>query len=177
MVGYVSELPRPGTYCTKTVMDGSILLTRASDGVVRAFENVCLHRQLRIAYGCGAVRRLACPYHSWSYDLNGNLAECLVGRLSRNTARLYTAVDPVTGDRNAVSFDGFGLDRTRRWTSPTFLGPLAEELDWRASAWWSPLGEKVLDCPIDERSVIDTFAENYHFAYGAQDHVCDDRTQ
>jgi carnitine monooxygenase subunit len=74
LVGYVSELPRPNTYCTKTVMGRSILLTRAADGVVRAFENVCLHRQSRITDGCGAARRLACPYHSWSYDLNGKLA-------------------------------------------------------------------------------------------------------
>jgi hypothetical protein len=38
LVGYASELPRPGTYCTKTVMGRSILLTRASDGSVRAFR-------------------------------------------------------------------------------------------------------------------------------------------
>ena len=73
LVGYGSELPRPGTYCTKTVMGRSILLTRASDGRVRAFDNICLHRQSRIADGCGAARRLACPYHSWTYDLDGTL--------------------------------------------------------------------------------------------------------
>ncbi len=50
LVGYASELPRPGTYCTKTVMGRSILLTRADD-TVRAFDNVCLHRQSRIAEG------------------------------------------------------------------------------------------------------------------------------
>jgi len=70
LVGYASELPRPGTYCTKTVMGRSILLTppARSDDTVRAFDNVCLHRQSRIAEGCGAARRLACPYHSWTYD-------------------------------------------------------------------------------------------------------------
>jgi phenylpropionate dioxygenase-like ring-hydroxylating dioxygenase large terminal subunit len=73
LVGYSSELPRPGTCCTKTVMGRSILLTRASDGRVRAFDNICLHRQSRIADGCGAARRLACPYHSWTYDLDGAL--------------------------------------------------------------------------------------------------------
>lgn len=73
LVGYASELPRPGTYCTKTVTGRSVLLTRAADGVVRAFDNVCLHRQSRIVDGCGAARRLACPYHSWSYDLHGTL--------------------------------------------------------------------------------------------------------
>ena len=73
LVGYVSELPGPGTYCAKTVMGRSILLTRGSDGKVRAFDNVCLHRQSRIVSDCGSARRLACPYHSWTYDLDGNL--------------------------------------------------------------------------------------------------------
>ena len=44
LVGYSSELPRPGTYGTKTVMGRSILLTRSADNTVRAFDNVCLHR-------------------------------------------------------------------------------------------------------------------------------------
>ena len=58
LVGYVSELPKPGSYCTKTVMGRSILLTRTSDGSVKAFDNVCLHRQSQIAEG--AVRRADC---------------------------------------------------------------------------------------------------------------------
>ena len=73
LVGYVSELPKPGSYCTKTVMGRSILLTRTTDGSVKAFENVCLHRQSQITEGCGSARRLVCPYHAWNYDLDGNL--------------------------------------------------------------------------------------------------------
>ncbi len=60
LVGYVSELPGPGAYCTKTVMGRSILLTRTSDGSVRAFDNVCLHRQSQVATG-GAVPRSGSP--------------------------------------------------------------------------------------------------------------------
>src|SRR5690625_5246452 len=45
LVGYASELPQPASYCTKTVLGRSILLTRTSDGTVKAFNNVCLHRQ------------------------------------------------------------------------------------------------------------------------------------
>src|SRR5436190_15535293 len=73
LVGYASELPGPGTYCSKTVMGQSVLLTRSADNIVRAFDNVCLHRQSRITEGCGAARRLACRYHSWTYALDGNL--------------------------------------------------------------------------------------------------------
>jgi carnitine monooxygenase subunit len=163
LVGYVSELPRPGTYCTKTVMGRSILLTRAADGAVRAFDNVCLHRQSRIADGCGAARRLACPYHSWTYDLNGDLVG-VPGKegfpeSSSGTSRLTEL--PAT---ECAGFLWISLDRGATLDIPAFLGPLAEELDSWGIGRWSPLGEKVLDCPINWKLAIDTFAENYHFA-------------
>lgn len=163
LVGYVSELPRPGTYCTKTVMGRSILLTRAADSVVRAFENVCLHRQSRVTDGCGTARRIACPYHSWSYDLTGNLAgvpgkEGFPETLS-GTARLTEL--PAA---ECAGFLWISLDRDATLDIPAFLGPLAEELDSWGIGRWSPLGEKVLDCPINWKLAIDTFAENYHFA-------------
>ena len=44
------------------------------------------------------------------------------------------------------------------------LGPLADELDSWGIRRWSPLGEKVLDSPINWKPAVDTFAENYHFA-------------
>jgi carnitine monooxygenase subunit len=163
LVGYVSELPRPGTYCTKTVMGRSILLTRAADGVVRAFENVCLHRQSRITEGCGAARRLACPYHSWTYDLHGKLAG-VPGKegfpeTSSGTPRLTEL--PAT---ECAGFLWISLEPGVTLDIPSFLGPLAEELDSWGIGRWTPLGEKVLDCPINWKLAIDTFAENYHFA-------------
>lgn len=163
LVGYVSELPRPGTYCTKTVMNRSILLTRATDGVVRAFENVCLHRQSRITEGCGAARRLACPYHSWSYDLNGNLAG-VPGKEGFPQIPSGTAHLTELPAAECAGFLWVSLDRDATLDIPAFLGPLAEELDSWGIGRWSPLGEKVLDCPINWKLAIDTFAENYHFA-------------
>jgi phenylpropionate dioxygenase-like ring-hydroxylating dioxygenase large terminal subunit len=44
------------------------------------------------------------------------------------------------------------------------LGPLAEELDSWGIGRWAPLGEKVLDSPINWKLAVDTFSENYHFA-------------
>lgn len=163
LVGYVSELPRPGTYCTKTVMGRSILLTRGSDGKVRAFENVCLHRQSRIVSDCGSARRLACPYHSWTYDLEGNLVG-VPGKegfpeTSSDPRRLTEL--PAT---ECAGFLWISLDRNGTLDIPSHLGPLADELDSWGIGRWAPLGEKVLDCPINWKLAIDTFAENYHFA-------------
>jgi phenylpropionate dioxygenase-like ring-hydroxylating dioxygenase large terminal subunit len=163
LVGYVSELAQPGTYCTKTVMGRSILLTRAADGVIRAFGNVCLHRQSRITDGCGTARRLACPYHSWSYDLAGNLVGVpgKEGFPETISGTNHLTELPAT---ECAGFLWISLDPGATLDIPAFLGPLAEELDSWGIGRWSPLGEKVLDCPINWKLAIDTFAENYHFA-------------
>ncbi|KUH95464.1 SRPBCC family protein [Mycobacterium sp. IS-1556] len=163
LVGYSSELPRPGTYCTKTVMGRSVLLTRAADGLVRAFDNVCLHRQSRIADGCGAARRLACPYHSWTYDLNGALT-AVPGKEGFPEAASGTTTLTELPAAECAGFLWLSLDRGATLDIPAFLGPLADELDSWGIGRWSPLGEKVLDCPINWKLAIDTFAENYHFA-------------
>jgi phenylpropionate dioxygenase-like ring-hydroxylating dioxygenase large terminal subunit len=163
LVGYVSELPRPGTYCTKTVMGRSVLLTRGADGIVRAFDNVCLHRQSRITEGCGAARRLACPYHSWTYDLDGNL----VGLPGKEGFPETGSGPGKLTELPAAECAGFlwiSLDRDATLDIPAFLGPLADELESWGIGRWAPLGEKVLDCPINWKLAIDTFAENYHFA-------------
>jgi phenylpropionate dioxygenase-like ring-hydroxylating dioxygenase large terminal subunit len=163
LVGYSSELPRPGTYCTKTVMGRSILLTRVADGTVRAFDNICLHRQSQITSGCGAARRLACPYHSWTYDLDGNL----IGVPGKEGFPETRAGAPRLAELPAAECAGFlwiSLERGATLDIPAFLGPLADELESWGIGQWSPLGEKVLDCPINWKLAIDTFAENYHFA-------------
>ncbi|MGV0474668.1 SRPBCC family protein [Mycobacterium kansasii] len=163
LVGYVSELPRPGSYCTKTVMGRSVLLTRTSDGSVRAFDNVCLHRQAQVATGCGTAKRFSCPYHAWTYDNGGRL----VGLPGREGFPEMTLKDDGLTRLPATEFAGFlwvALDPDATLDIAKHLGPLADELDSWGIGHWSPLGEKVLDSRINWKLAIDTFSENYHFA-------------
>jgi glycine betaine catabolism A len=82
------ELPKPGDHLVLDVLGESILLLRNRDGQLRAFYNVCRHRGSRLcrapeeklaagrvalAGGVTAGRLIVCPYHQWSYDLNGAL--------------------------------------------------------------------------------------------------------
>ncbi|OBF49101.1 (2Fe-2S)-binding protein [Mycobacterium sp. 852002-53434_SCH5985345] len=163
LVGYVSELPAPGTYCTKTVMGRSILLTRTADGSVKAFDNVCLHRQSQVATGCGSAKRFTCPYHAWTYDNTGRLVG-LPGR--EGFSGVTVKADGLT-ELPAAEFAGFlwvALDPGASLDVAAHLGPLADELDSWGIGRWAPLGEKVLDCPINWKLAVDTFSENYHFA-------------
>jgi len=163
LVGYASELPEPGSYCTKTVMGRSVLLTRTSDGSVKAFNNICVHRQSQVVTGCGTARRFTCPYHAWTYDNTGRLIG-LPGR--EGFPGVQVRSDGLT-ELPATEFAGFlwiAMDPDATLDVSAHLGPLAGELDSWGIGRWSPLGEKVLDSPINWKLAVDTFSENYHFA-------------
>lgn len=72
-VGHVSDIAKVGDFFTTKVADESLLIVRGEDQQVRAFYNVCRHRAHLLASGRGNRRFLACPYHAWTYRLNGQL--------------------------------------------------------------------------------------------------------
>lgn len=74
VVAHESELPNPGDYACVTIVDQSLFVLRGNDGAVRAFFNVCQHRAHELLQGKGSVKSvIVCPYHAWSYELDGTL--------------------------------------------------------------------------------------------------------
>src|SRR6059036_2647259 len=74
-VGRDAELGQPGDYAVRAVGGESVMIVRGQDGAVRAFYNVCRHRGTRL---CEAERgrlseTIQCPYHAWTYALDGRL--------------------------------------------------------------------------------------------------------
>lgn len=72
-VGRVDQVAEPGAYFTTQVADEEIVVARGKDGVLRALSNVCLHRAGPVAVGCGRRNAFQCPYHGWTFDLDGKL--------------------------------------------------------------------------------------------------------
>ena len=70
---HASQLSKPGDYLTLEIHDQDILITRTREGELKAFYNVCQHRGHKLAQGNGNRKLLVCPYHAWSYDLEGKL--------------------------------------------------------------------------------------------------------
>lgn len=69
-----AELPKPGAYATLQVGAYPVVVVRSKDGRIRAFHNVCRHRGQRLcAQATGQTQNLVCPYHQWTYDLEGKL--------------------------------------------------------------------------------------------------------
>ncbi len=73
-VGHDCEVPKAGNYFTVQIGDYSVIIVRGRDGNIRALHNSCRHRGSRVCSSeRGAAAKLVCPYHQWTYDLDGSL--------------------------------------------------------------------------------------------------------
>lgn len=155
--GVESDLPDPGSLLTWTIGRDSVLLVRHTDGVVRAYHNVCRHRGCRLLPdGPASARVIACPYHQWVYGTDGALRgaphmgpELAREALSlrpvplREVAGLYflsLAEDPppfaAAAEAIAPQLGPHRLDRTR----------IATRLHYRVEANWKTLVENNREC-------------------------------
>ncbi|HXE57801.1 MAG TPA: aromatic ring-hydroxylating dioxygenase subunit alpha [Gemmatimonadales bacterium] len=104
-VGRASEIPAPGDYVLRQIGPDGIILLRDRSGTVRAFHNVCRHRGSRL---CEAPRgrfseTIQCPYHAWTYALDGRL----IGAPSTNDLEDFRKADwPLLAVAAAV-WEGF----------------------------------------------------------------------
>ena len=124
--GHVSQIERPGDYFTFELGGQNLFTIRASDGAVRTFFNVCMHRAHELVQGSGSTKLIVCPYHAWTYELDGRL------RRAPNQAK----VD---------GFDGSKICLTEAQTE-IFCGFIFVNLDSDAApmAAWFPNVEKEL---------------------------------
>ena len=69
----LEEIPAPGDYVEYTVADQSVLLVRVDGDEVKAYLNACRHRATQLATGAGTFDRgrIICPFHGWSWNLEG----------------------------------------------------------------------------------------------------------
>ena len=69
--GHVSQLNLPGDYFTFEILDERLFCVLDRDENIRCFYNVCQHRAHHLLEGSGRVRNIVCPYHAWTYGLDG----------------------------------------------------------------------------------------------------------
>ena len=124
-VGHASRLARAGDYFCFEIHGQELFAIRDREGRDRAFFNVCAHRAHQLVADHGNKRSLVCPYHAWTYDLDGRLIR-------------------FPNQENAdVDVSGIGLTEARL---ENFRGFLFVNLDRRAKpmSWWFPDAEEQL---------------------------------
>jgi phenylpropionate dioxygenase-like ring-hydroxylating dioxygenase large terminal subunit len=72
-IGHQDRVASPGSFVSFDYTGVPVLLVHGEDGVRRAFANTCRHRGAELVDGEGQGRRIVCPYHGWTYDLEGRL--------------------------------------------------------------------------------------------------------
>jgi phenylpropionate dioxygenase-like ring-hydroxylating dioxygenase large terminal subunit len=72
-VGSVHQIPNPGDYFTLTFVGIPLIILRDGAGTIRAFANSCRHRGSELLSESGNCKAIVCPYHSWTYELDGAL--------------------------------------------------------------------------------------------------------
>lgn len=164
VAGLSGDIRNPGDKLTFDAAGVPILIMRAKDGAVRAFLNMCTHRGARLVSECDAAKRVTCPFHAWTFDLEGKLiglpgAEGFEGidRASRSLVPVpceeWNGIIFVVPDANATSID-----------VEAHLGEFAPELAQLELERAEPVRSGVLKAKTNWKFALDTYGEGYHFS-------------
>lgn len=165
-VGLATDIPKAGDMVPADVAGLPIVLVRDRQGILRAFHNICSHRGLQlVTKPCNNPSRIHCPYHAWTYDLEGKL---------RKT--------PHFGGYGQETYEGFDRDakslkpiRIEQWLDFIFVNlsddapPLADYLAPVTQRWahydFSQLrygGELGFEMQANWKLAVENFSESYH---------------
>jgi phenylpropionate dioxygenase-like ring-hydroxylating dioxygenase large terminal subunit len=171
VVAFSAQLRRAGDFVVHNETGQPILVVRGTDGILRAFLNVCRHRSATVEQKtCGSNKRaFVCAYHGWSYDLTGKLIGITDGAAFGDLDRGKHGLRPLKvaeqygliwvvpkalqdGEDTALNIDAY-------------LGPLKADLaGWNMQDWVVHSSQPIKP-QMNWKLVIDTFLELYHFRY------------
>lgn len=168
---HVEKLATPGSYVSATVAGMPVAVVRDRDGGLRAFYNVCKHRAHELLSGSGTTRNIVCPYHAWTYSLDGQL------KAARRADRMASFdKGDICLDRVQVEeFGGFVYVNLDPAAAP--LGEQAGDLLAEIEHWAPDVASLThakrltYDVATNWKNVIDNFLECYHCHIAHQEFV------
>ena len=157
------RMREPGDYIAEEIAGVPVLAVRGRDGALRAFANICRHRGAPVANGCGRTRVFSCPYHGWTYALDGKLAGI-------PDERSFTGVDKAThgllplpaGERHGMVFVRLAPGESPDVDVDAHLAGLGEDFGAYRFDTYSFFASELLTPKINWKFGIDTFLESYH---------------
>lgn len=93
--GRAEALKNPGDYMTMTIAGEPVIILRDREGQLRGMSNVCRHRMSTLLEGRGNVRSIVCPYHAWTYNLDGSLRGAPAMAANEEFCRDKIALPPI----------------------------------------------------------------------------------
>jgi carnitine monooxygenase subunit len=164
VVCHVSDIPDIGDFHTLDYVGESLIVVRGKDGALNAFTNVCRHRGARLLDGpSGCAKKLVCPYHAWTYDLDG--------RLTGVPMRETYAMDPANHGLTPVDLEvwrGFVFVRLEDDGGPsvaTMMAPYEAEVEPYRFEDLRAFGRVTLrPRTVNWKNVGDNYSDGLHIA-------------
>jgi len=157
------QLPQPGDRLTNDLTGIPVLILRGDDGRVRAFINACSHRGARVADGCGHSRSLICPYHGWTYSLDGQLKGLPDQKSFPGVDKASHGLAPLpVAERNGMIWVIPNPDASMELDMERYLSGLDAELGSFNLASHHHYESREIRHKMNWKLAIDTFLEPYH---------------
>ena len=164
-LGHADQLREPGSMLARDILGMPLLLVRDREGQIQVLLNVCRHRGARLLLGENEVCRrasLSCPYHGWTYDLQG--------RLRAIPAQIgFPSTDPASrGLRRLPAVERHGLiwavldPDTTGIDVGGFLGELDDDITTLGLGSHRFFRQHARRCPTNWKLMMDAFQEVYH---------------
>ncbi|HEV7302321.1 MAG TPA: aromatic ring-hydroxylating dioxygenase subunit alpha [Tepidisphaeraceae bacterium] len=165
-VGHVSQIPKAGDYFNLDLLGEPMVVVRGKDMLVRVLSRVCPHRGMDVnptEYGReakGNARFLICPYHFWTYDLDGRCKGAPEMNKSENFNRKETGLPHFRSEIwNGLIFVTFAADIP---PAAEVYGDMGKKLaDWQLGNL-EVMAEMEWDCAFNWKVIVENFAECYH---------------
>ena len=162
MVFREDEIPNPGDYKIWDKLDRDILVVRQKDHSIKAFYNTCMHRGAPVVRDKkGSTNLLRCQYHSWTYDLGGDLVKVPGMRDFKDFDISCKKLKKVFCD----TWDGWvyiSLSDSDPGSLIDFLNPVAQELRCFKSSELITVYKKTVTVKANWKTCLDAFMEVYH---------------
>ena len=161
IIGRVEEVENPGDYFTFDIVDEPVVVTRGKDGRLNAFSNVCRHRGAKVVEGRGNTKAFSCPYHGWTYDIEGKLAQTTftddVEGFDFDNCRLAPIQIGTWGGWIFVNFDPDAAPVERH------VAPYAEKLGYFRQEDCRLSDTLIVESDVNWKLMAENFIDVYHF--------------
>ena len=168
IVGFSSQVKNPGDFITHDDTGVPILVVRDRGGKLRAFINVCRHRNAVLVTepkGCDK-KSFVCPYHAWSYDTQGNLLAMPqdFGFAGLDRGHYSLRALPVV-ERHGMIWVRPSLSESPDLDVDSYLGPWGKDFEAFGFGGFVYYDTAVIRRKMNWKLMVDTFLEFYHFRW------------
>jgi len=159
-LGRCDEIPEPGDFFTLDFIGEPLLVIRSQKNEVSVLSNVCRHRGMPVAAGKGNTKRLRCPYHAWTYNLDGTLRSAPLVSKELLNANCNLPV------LNSVCWQGFiffSFDSDASWPAASLSSLDTHVANYHMDEMHYAFHiEEVWEC--NWKSLIENFMDGYHLS-------------